>query len=128
MTTPAVPWNRADLFLPLPRTAGPWGVARRGKSGVALIQLPDVDEVRRRVRGNPMIHFAWTPGDRNLRPVYEVDELALDVEARAAEALRETFRKSIPLALGTLVLLVAGVLYWPEDRNTQLLVVFGIVF
>jgi len=126
--TPPVPWKRPDLFLPLPVTAGPWGVARRGKAGVALIPLPDVDEVRRRVRDNPRIHFAWTPGDRHLRPVYEIEELAADVEARAAGELREAFRKSLPSALGTLVLLVVAVLYWPKDRDTQLLVVLGIIF
>lgn len=123
-----IPWKRPDLFLPLPAAAGPWGSARRGRGGVALVQAGDLDELRQRVRGDPAIRFAWTPGDRHLRPVHEIPELAAEVEARGAEEARLALRKSLPPLAGTILLIAGSILLWPEDRDDQILVLLLLMF
>lgn len=123
-----IPWKRPDLFLPLPHAAGPWGSARRGRRGVALVKASDLDELRRRVRADAAIRFAWTPEDRHLRPVYEIGELAQEVDARGADEARRALRKSLPPLAGTILLIAGAILLWPEDRNGQMLVILLLMF
>jgi len=126
---PVVPWTRPELFLPLPPGAGPWGVVRAGKEkGVTLEQVADLDELRRRVREDRSIHFAWGPGDRNIRPVTEIDELAPEIEARAAVDARNELKKSLPSLLLTLAGIAGAIVYWPKEPEKQFLVVLLIFF
>jgi membrane associated rhomboid family serine protease len=124
----AVPWARPEIFLPLPAEAGPWGVARSDQGTVVFEQVADADALRRRVRDDPSVYYAWTPADRHIRPIYEIAEAAAEVEARGAEELSRDIRKSLPWLLGTIAALAAMVVYWPEDRQRQFIVLMLVFF
>lgn len=124
-----VPWGRPDLFLRLPPEAGPWGIARtEAGKGVRFEEVADASDLRRRLREEGSIQFAWTPGDRHLRPIYEVEEAAAEVEARGAEEARRALRESVPSLLATLGLLAGMVVFWPADRGQQFLFVMVLFF
>ena len=123
-----VPWARPDLFLPLPGGAGPWGILRRDKDTVVFEQVRDADGLKRQLLEDHAIHFAWTPGDTHVRPVYEVEEAAAEVEARGAEEARRALRQSLPALFATLAALAALVLWWPEDLEHQFIVVILVFF
>jgi len=126
---PAAPWARPDLFLPLPPGAGPWGIARTAKGqGIRLERVAGEEQLRLLLRRDRSIYFVWTPGDLHLRPVYEVEQAAKEVEARGMEEARLAFRKSLPSLFATLALLAGVVLFWPEDGEKQLLALMLVFF
>ena len=124
----AVPWARPDLFLQLPEGAGPWGVARINDKGTIIFeQVPDAEALRRRLREDRSVYYAWAPGDEHLRPIYEIAEAAKEIEVRGAEELSRDLRQSLPWLALTVAALAGTVSFWP-GRQYQLFAVLFLMF
>jgi len=127
---PLAPWLGPGAFLPLPPAAPPWGLARVQDRRLVLEPVPDAAELARRACAKPdeLVLFAWGPGDRHLRTVYEIEAIAPAVEAHGEASTRADLRKSGPPLLATLALLALGVVYWPSDPGQQFLLILAALF
>jgi membrane associated rhomboid family serine protease len=93
------------------------------KGGVAFQRAPGPETVAARVRedADGRIQFGWTPADRHLRTVYEIDELADAVVARGEVMQRGALRASALPLLGVAALIAAAFAFWPHRPQEQFL-------
>lgn len=119
------------MLLPVPDNAGPWGYARFEDGTPTLVPMSTASELSRQIEsGDPDDPFVvWGPNDTHLRTVFEVPEIASAVESRGRRELDSIFSASVPKAALAILLIVAGIVFWPEDRSMQsLALLVAIVF
>lgn len=125
------PWLRPEaLRRVVGAKRGRYGYVRVEREGGILVATTDLETLARKVgitKGSPPT-FAWTPQDAHVRTVYEVEELAAVVDQRSAAQARAAQRKALPSAVTAAALVAAAVVFWPEKRNHQLLILLGAIF
>ena len=123
------PWLRPDLFEPVrPRFRERFGYIPIVEDDAYARPTPvdDADALSKSITNledQPLL--GWRPGDPWLTTVYEIDDVSEAVEARAKKDMREVQRKAVPRTLIVVVLVILGVLFWPEDRSVQVLILLG---
>ena len=126
----AAPWLLDQALIPVPPDGNGWGylVTTGGEPG--FHRVPNARELARAITtagdGSPL--FAWAPGDRHVRTVFEIEQVAEEVEDRGREAAGRSLHQAVPRAAAAVALIVAGIVFWPQERNQQFYAVLAAIF
>lgn len=121
------PWMRRDVFQPVAGSRRErHGYAEAGEDRMQLRPVADAAALARAIESRKeMPKLAWAPGMPFLTTVYELDEISAAVEARSDIDARKRVRRAWPRALLVVALAILGVLFWPEERSVQALILLG---
>lgn len=114
-------WFHPGALREVPADAGPWGWMQADKGGVAFESATGSDALAARLRADTdgRIQFGWTPADRHLRTVYEIDEVADAVVERGRVAQARALQASLLPLVGVVALIVAAFALWPARPQDQ---------